>query len=142
MLTRKANAEWKGDLATGTGRLRTETGSFDGQYSFTSRFEEGTGTNPEELIAAAHAGCYAMALSAGLAKAGFKPASIKVADDVVLEKTAEGFTITKIVVHVSAQVDGLDAAKFLEFAEATKIGCPVSRALAGTSFELDAKLVS
>lgn len=142
MLIRKASAQWNGDLATGKGSLKTETGSFDGQYSFTSRFEQGTGTNPEELIAAAHAGCYAMALSAGLSKAGFKPTSVTVSDDVVLDKTAEGFTITKIVVHVSAQVDGLDSAKFLEFAEATKIGCPVSRALAGTTFELDAKLLS
>ena len=141
MPIRKAQAEWNGDLATGKGSLKTETGSFNGQYSFTSRFEEGTGTNPEELIAAAHAGCYSMALSAGLAKAGFKPISVKTADEVVLEKTEAGFTITKIIVHCEAQVEGLDNEKFQQFAEDTKAGCPVSRALAGTTFELHAKLV-
>jgi osmotically inducible protein OsmC len=140
MLIRRAQAEWLGDLVSGKGTLKTETGSFNGQYSFTSRFEEGTGTNPEELIAAAHAGCYAMALSAGLARAGFKPISVKTADEVVLEKTAAGFSITKIIVHVTAQAEGINVDQFLELAEATKTGCPVSLALAGVTFELDAKL--
>lgn len=141
MPIRKAKAEWSGDLLSGKGNLATETGSFNGQYSFSSRFEEGTGTNPEELIAAAHAGCYSMALSAGLAKGGYKPISVKTEDQVYIEKLEEGFRITKIVVNCEAVVEGIDEATFQTYAENTKNTCPVSKALTGTTFELNAKLV-
>lgn len=142
MPVRSANAVWNGDLMTGNGILKTETGAASGQYSFSTRFENGIGTNPEELIAAAHAACYSMALSAGLAKNGFKPISVNTSDKLHLEKLEAGFTITKIEINVEAKVEGIDEATFQKFAEDTKKGCPVSRALAGNvEFILNAKLV-
>jgi osmotically inducible protein OsmC len=142
MPVRKASAVWNGTLREGSGNLKTDTGSFEGKYSFTSRFEEGKGTNPEELIAAAHAACYSMALSGNISKAGYNPVKITTEDKVYVEKVGDGFTITKIEVFTDAEVPGIDAAKFNEVAEATKKGCPVSRALTGTEIILNAKLKS
>lgn len=140
MPVRKASAIWNGNLINGNGTLKSETGAVEGKYSFTSRFEEGVGTNPEELIAAAHAACYSMALSAGLAKAGYNPIKVETEDHVHLVKDADGFSIKKIEVISVAQVEGIDEEKFQEFAEATKKNCPVSRALTGTEIVLSAKL--
>jgi osmotically inducible protein OsmC len=141
MPVRTAKAEWKGKLNEGTGTLESQTGSVKGQYSASSRFEEGTGTNPEELIAAAHAGCFSMALSGRLGRAGFTPDSVKTTAKVHLEKRDPGFTITKIELITRARVPGIDAAAFNEAAEGAKAGCPISRAL-NPSIEvvLDAKL--
>lgn len=142
MPARNAEAVWQGDLMTGNGRMKFGSGAFDGQYSFQSRFEEGTGTNPEELIAAAHAGCFSMALSAGLAKGGFPPTRVQTTAKVTLGKVEEGFAITRIDLATEAEVPGIDEAKFLEFAEGAKKGCPVSKALAAVNITLDAKLAT
>ena len=140
MPVRTADAEWKGNLQQGSGKVRTQTGSYDGAYSFGSRFEEAKGSNPEELIAAAHAGCFSMALSGQLAKAGHEPESIKTTAKVNLEKGAEGFSITRIDLVTRARVPGVDEATFREKAEAAKKGCPVSRALQAVEITLDARL--
>src|SRR6266487_421720 len=118
MPTRKAEAVWEGNLKEGKGNVKFSSGSYNGQYSFASRFESGTGTNPEELIAAAHAGCYSMALSAGLGKAGFNPKRVHTTAKVFLEKVAEGFAITKIQLICEANLPNIDQAKFKEQAEA------------------------
>ncbi len=141
MPVRIAKAQWNGDLQTGNGVLDSQTGAVKGQYSFSSRFEEGIGTNPEELLAAAHAGCFSMALSAGLAKNGFKPVSVATEDKVHIVKGDAGFSITKIEVHCNAKVENITDEEFQKIAAATKEGCPVSRALTGTTFELYATLV-
>ena len=140
MPTRSANAEWKGDLAHGMGHMRLGSGAFDGPFDFRSRMQEGGGTNPEELIGAAHAGCFSMALSAGLGKAGFTPTRIRTAAKVHLEKVGEGFKITKIVLDCDATIPNIDEATFRKHAEDAKKGCPVSQALAGTQIELNARL--
>ena len=142
MAKRTAEAEWKGTLNEGKGTMQGETGAVKGSYSFSSRFEEGTGTNPEELIAAAHAGCFSMALSGQLGRAGFPPESVKTTARVHLNKTDAGFSITKIELSSRAKVPGIDSATFQEKAEAAKKGCPISRAL-NPSIELvlDAQLV-
>jgi lipoyl-dependent peroxiredoxin len=143
MAIRSADAEWKGDLKGGTGTIRSQTGAVQGQYSFGSRFEEGTGTNPEELIAAAHAACFSMAFSGQLTGAGFTPDSIRTTAKVHLEKTDAGQTITRIALTTRAKVPGVDKAVFDEKAEAAKKGCPISRALAAVSeITLDAQLES
>jgi lipoyl-dependent peroxiredoxin len=143
MAIRSGEAEWKGDLKTGTGTLRSQTGAVEGKYSFGSRFEEGTGTNPEELIASAHAACFSMAFSAQLAGAGFPPDSVRTTAKVHLEKTDAGQTITRIALTTRAKVPGIDAAVFNEKAEAAKTGCPISRALAAIpEITLDAQLES
>ena len=141
MPVRTADAEWKGTLNEGTGSLNSQTGSVKGSYSFSSRFEEGAGTNPEELIAAAHAGCFSMAFAGQLGRAGFPAESIKTTAKVHLQKLEPGFTITKIELITRGKVPGIDAATFQEKAEAAKKGCPISRAL-NPSIELvlDAKL--
>ena len=141
MAVRTAKAQWDGTLQQGRGRINFGSGAFDGAYSFASRFEEGTGTNPEELIAAAHAGCFSMALAAGLGKGGFNPESVRTTAKVHLEKQEAGFTITRIELETEAKVPGIDNGKFQEFADNAKKGCPVSRALAGTQISLNAKLV-
>ncbi|MCB0832904.1 MAG: OsmC family protein, partial [Bacteroidetes bacterium] len=125
----------------GKGNMKFGGGAFDGQYNFSSRFEEGTGTNPEELIAAAHAGCFSMALSAGLAKAGFSPESVHTTAKVLINKVDAGFKITLIELTSEAKVPGVDEAKFQEIAAGTKTGCPVSQALASVEIKLNAKLV-
>lgn len=141
MTVRTANAEWLGNLREGKGTVELGSGAFKGSYSFPSRFEDGTGTNPEELIGAAHAGCYSMALSAGLTKAGFSPTRIKTVAKVTLDKVGDAFEITTIALETEAEVPGLDEAKFLEQAEAAKKGCPVSKALAGVKIQLTARLL-
>jgi len=142
MPVRNAEARWEGDLPNGKGTMRFGGGAFEGQYSFSSRFEDGAGTNPEELIAAAHAGCFSMALSNGLAKAGFTPTRVDTTASVHLEKTDAGFGITKIDLRTEAEVPGIDQATFDEQAETAKKNCPVSKALAAVDINLEAKLVS
>ena len=130
-MKRKASAAWEGGLKDGKGKLSTASGVLSNtQYSFATRFENGVGTNPEELIAAAHAGCYSMAFSATLGKAGFNPTRVSTTANVHLEKVGEGFAITKIELVMEAQVPGIDDATFQSNAEAAKKGCPVSKALA------------
>jgi osmotically inducible protein OsmC len=141
MPKRKANAEWQGGLKGGQGKMALGSGAYEGKYSFGSRFEEDPGTNPEELIAAAHAGCFSMALSAGLEKAGHAPKSVRTQAVVHLDKVEGGFGITRIHLTTEAEVPGLDAASFQEHAEGAKKNCPVSKALAAVDVELDAKLV-
>ncbi|HUX61848.1 MAG TPA: OsmC family protein [Ignavibacteriaceae bacterium] len=141
MPIRKASAEWQGDLRSGKGSISTETGVIKNTpYNFTSRFESGSQTNPEEILGAAHAACYSMALANGLATAGFKVNSVVTEDKVHIEKLESGFTITKIEVHTEASVDGIDDTAFQKFAEDTKKGCPVSKALASVDMILSAKL--
>jgi lipoyl-dependent peroxiredoxin len=131
MPVRTADAEWTGTLQDGTGHMRMGGGAYDGAYSFSSRFEEGTGTNPEELIAAAHAGCFSMALSGNLGKAGFAPEHVDTTANVRLEKGDAGFSVTRIELVTQATVGGgIDDATFQEIARQTKDGCPISRALA------------
>jgi lipoyl-dependent peroxiredoxin len=141
MPTRNAHAVWEGDLKSGNGSMKFGSGAFDGAYSFASRFEEGTGTNPEELIGAAHAGCFSMAFSGALGKAGFSPKRISTEAKVHLEKVGEGFSITKIVLNTEAELPDIDDEKFNELAEGAKKNCPVSRALTGVEIVLNAKLV-
>ena len=141
MPIRAAEAEWNGNLLHGHGTMKLGGGSFEGAYSFTSRFEDGTGTNQEELIAAAHAGCFSMALSAMLSEAGFEPKSVKTTAEVSIEKVEGGFAITKSELHTEANVPGIDESTFQEKANAAKSGCPVSKLLAGAQITLEAKLV-
>lgn len=141
MPIRRANAEWHGDLKSGKGSLNTETKTLNNvPYDAGSRFESGSTTNPEEIIGAAHSGCYSMALANSLSKEGFKVNSIKTDARVHIEKTDAGFTITKIELDTVGDVEGIDAAGFSKFAEQTKTGCPVSRALTGPMIILTAKL--
>jgi len=141
MPTRNAHAVWEGDLKGGNGTMKFGSGAFEGAYSFGSRFEEGTGTNPEELIGAAHAGCFSMAFSGGLGKAGHTPKRVSTDAKVHLEKVGEGFSITKVVLNMEAEVPGIDENQFNEIAEGAKKNCPVSRALGGVDIELNAKLL-
>jgi len=141
MPVRKANAEWRGNLKEGSGKISTETGVLKNiSYNFVSRFEQGDQTNPEELVGAAHSSCFSMFLSGALATAGFKVNSVRTEDRVHIEKQEKGFTITKIEVFTEGDVEGITEEKFKEYAENAKTGCPVSRALTGTSFVLNAKL--
>jgi osmotically inducible protein OsmC len=129
-MQRTASAHWSGGLKDGKGTVSTASGVLkQTQYSFATRFENGVGTNPEELIAAAHAGCFSMALSAELGKAGFTPSSIDTNATLTMDKTDAGFTITAIHLDVHASIPNIDAAKFDEIANGAKKGCPVSRVL-------------
>lgn len=130
MPTRSASAKWEGGLKDGRGSFSGATG-LSGQYNFSSRFEEGTGSNPEELLAAAEAACYSMALSAGLEKNGTPARSVETSARCTVEKVSEGFKITKMYLDVRANVPNIDDAKFQSIASATKDGCPVSQALKG-----------
>jgi osmotically inducible protein OsmC len=141
MVARKAEAEWRGDLRSGKGQVSLGSGAYSGPYSFRSRFESGDRTNPEELIGAAHAGCFSMALAAGLSAAGHAPERIHTVATVHIEKQDGGFAIPRILLRTEAKVPGLDQAGFQEQAEAAKANCPVSKALAGPAIELEAKLV-
>jgi osmotically inducible protein OsmC len=141
MAVRTSEAVWEGGLKDGKGRMKLGSGAYEGAYSFSSRFEEGTGTNPEELIAAAHAGCFSMALSAGLGKSGFTPRRVQTSAKVHLEKVGEGFKITRIELQSEADIPGIDKKVFMDHAEAAKKGCPVSQALAGAEISLNAKLI-
>jgi len=142
MAVHGASAEWKGSLKEGAGKMRLGSGAFEGPYTFVSRFETGPGTNPEELIGAAHAGCFSMALAAALGRAGHTPTSIKTNAKVHLGASEAGPTITQIDLEVEGQVPGIDQATFQQFADGAKTGCVVSRALAGVkTINLNAKLV-
>ncbi len=142
MPVREAEAVWEGNLLKGKGKMKFGSGAFEGAYSFSSRFESGTGTNPEELIGAAHAGCFSMALSLFLEKAGFIPERIHTKAKVHIDKVGDGFKITAIELDTEAKVPGADEKRFLELAEAAKKGCPVSVALSGTEIRLKARLIS
>ena len=139
MAVRSAQATWNGTLKEGNGTMKVGSGFFEGPFTFASRFEEGKGTNPEELIGAAHAGCYSMFLSALLTNAGFKPNRINTTATVYL---GAGPTITKIELNTEADVPGLDEATFAEKAAAAKQGCPVSKALASVEIELTTRLLA
>src|SRR5215216_6225074 len=142
MLARKAEAEWRGNLAEGGGQLKLGSGAFDGPYSFKSRFEEGqSATNPEELLGAAHAGCFTMALAAQLSRERLAPTRIHTDAKVKLEKIGDAFTITRIDLETEAEVPGVDDAKFQKFANDAKQNCPLSKALAATEIHLTARLL-
>ncbi len=140
MPNRKAHAVWEGNLAKGKGTMDFGSGAFKGSYSFASRFEEGTGTNPEELIGAAHAGCFSMAFAHALDQAGHPPTKVDTTATVSLDKVDGGFKITSIHLKTDATVPGIDEMKFKEVAEGAKQNCPVSRALTGVTISLEANL--
>jgi lipoyl-dependent peroxiredoxin len=141
MPTRNAQAEWNGNLMRGSGRLSVGSGAVDVPYSFKSRFEEGqSATNPEELIGAAHAGCFTMALVAQLSSAGFTPNRVHTDASVTIDKVSDGFSISGIELRTSAEVPGLDDSAFQKYASDAKQNCPVSKALAGTRIGLQATL--
>jgi osmotically inducible protein OsmC len=140
-MKRKASAVWKGGLKDGKGTISTESGVLgNAQYAFGTRFEEGKGTNPEELIAAAHAGCFSMALSGQLGNAGMTAEQISTTATITLEKTDAGFTVTASHLDVSAKIPGADAKAFEAAANNAKTGCPISRLL-NTKITMDAKLL-
>lgn len=142
MPTRKAEAEWEGNLAEGSGRLKVGSGAFEGPYSFKSRFEEGqAATNPEELLGAAHAGCFTMALTAALSRAGIKAKRIHTEARVKLEKVGEAFSITQIELEMEAEIPDVDDAAFQKYALDAKQNCPLSKALAATPISMTAKLL-
>jgi osmotically inducible protein OsmC len=140
-MKRKASAVWRGDLKSGRGTISSESGVLkDSQYSFSTRFESGSGTNPEELVGAAHAGCFSMALSAELQKAGFVADSIATTATVTLENVPQtSWTVTRVHLETNAKVPNITADKFVEIANGAKAGCPISRLLK-TEITLDAKL--
>jgi len=142
MPVRTADAQWNGSLTEGDGQMAFGGGAFEGQYSFGSRFEEGAGTNPEELIAAAHAGCFSMQLAGVLGKAGHEPESVKTTARISLEKDGEGFTIVRSDLVSEAKVAGIDDEEFQRHADEAKRICPVSRALDAIEIGLEAKLAS
>lgn len=141
MITRHASATWTGDLVKGAGTVQSQSGVINNPYSFRTRFENEKGTNPEELVAAAHSACYSMALSHMLASAGNTPTRVTTKADVTLDKVGEGFKITKILLTCEAVVPGIDEKTFLDTANKAKTGCPISQALAATPIELNAKLL-
>src|SRR4051794_16913644 len=140
MPTRSSSAQWSGNLARGNGTMSLGSGAFEGAYSFASRFEEGDGTNPEELIAAAHAGCFSMALANVLSQAGHEPDSVQTTAKVHLDKDNGGFSITRSDLTTEVKVDGLNDEEFQQHADEAKPTCPVSRALGAIEVSLDAKL--
>lgn len=138
MPVRSAHAQWNGNLLKGKGTMKMA--AWEGPYSFSSRFEEGAGTNPEELIAAAHAGCFSMALAHELAQAGYDPQTVSTTAKVTVEKVDGGFGITRSHLETEVTVPGIDNDAFQKIAQAAKAGCPVSRALAGVEITLEARL--
>ncbi len=143
MPKRRASARWDGSLTEGHGTMRMASGAYEGPYSFQSRFEEGDGTNPEELIAAAHAGCFSMALSGEIVKAGHEVESVETEATVHIDKVEGGFAIKRIELRTRVSAPGLDDSDFQQAAEAAKKGCPVSQALAAVeTIDLDAQLTS
>jgi len=142
MPERSAHAVWKGGLRDGEGSVSGESGALDAKYSFRTRFENEKGTNPEELIGAAHAACFSMALSAALERAGFKADQVETTARVTLEKSGEGFGITRIDLDTRATVPNIDEAAFQEHAEKAKATCPVSKALASVPITLVAALAT
>jgi osmotically inducible protein OsmC len=141
MAVRTANAEWVGALQDGSGKMAFGSGAFEGQYSYASRFEEGTGTNPEELLGAAHAGCFSMAFANALATAGHDPQRVETTARVHLVPAEEGPSITQIELQTQAEVPGIDEEEFQRHAKTAEESCPVSKALAGVEISLDANLV-
>lgn len=141
MASRTSEAEWRGNLKSGHGEIKLGSGAFSGSYSFHSRFEEGKGTNPEELIAAAHAGCFSMALAAALAAAGHPPARIHTTAKVHFGPVSGGFAISRIELATEGSVPGIDAASFEKTAADAKENCPVSKALKAVEITLAARLV-
>lgn len=139
-MIREAQARWEGNLREGKGTMAFGSGAFEGQYSFGSRFENGTGTNPEELIGAAHAGCFSMALSNMLAQAGHVPSSVDTTARVHLEPVDGKQTISRVELVSEADVPGIEAGAFQKIASEAKSACPVSRALAGVEISLEASL--
>jgi osmotically inducible protein OsmC len=142
MPARLGTAVWEGTLKEGRGSMKLGSGAYEGPFSFKSRFEEGTGTNPEELIGAALAGCFSMALSANLEKAGHPAKRVDTRANVKLEMVEGGPRITTIELQNESDVPGIDEKEFQQQAEKTKSGCPVSKALTGTEIKLNAKLKS
>ncbi|GIF11456.1 OsmC family protein [Actinoplanes teichomyceticus] len=141
MPIRSATARWEGNLTEGSGTVKTGKGGLQGNYSFKSRFEEGEGTNPEELIAAAHSGCFSMAFSKGLADAGFTPNSVETVAKVHMDKTDAGFGVSRIDLETVGDVPGIDDATFQKIAADAKENCPISRLLSpGAAISLSAKL--
>jgi lipoyl-dependent peroxiredoxin len=141
MPIRTATAQWQGNLTEGSGTIKTGKGGIQGNYSFKSRFEEGEGTNPEELIAAAHSGCFSMAFSRALSDAGFTPTSVETVAKVHLDKTDAGMTVTRIDLETQGDVPGVDEGTFQKIAEDAKANCPISRLLSpGAEITLSAKL--
>jgi osmotically inducible protein OsmC len=138
MPIRTAHAVWEGTLGAGNGKMAF--GEFEGAYSFASRFEDGTGTNPEELIGAAHAGCFSMALALDLEQAGFTPKKVETGAKVSLTKSGEGFSISSIELSTNVRAEGVDYDTLVRLAETTKESCPVSKALACTQIKLSVKL--
>ncbi len=142
MKTTKASAEWQGAVRDGKGTIKLPSGNYESSYSYASRFEQGKGTNPEEMLGASHAACYSMALTADLNRAGFQPKSVKTEATVYLDVVGGVPGISKIELRTEADVPGLDEAAFQEQAEAAKKNCPISRALAAVNIELTAKLTN
>jgi osmotically inducible protein OsmC len=141
MPTRHAEAIWEGNLREGKGKLELGSGAFQGMYSYPSRFEDGDGTNPEELLGAAHAGCFSMAFANALDRAGYPPEKIHTTAKVHFEKLKQGFTIVKIDLKTEALVPGVDESTFLELADGSKKNCPISRALNVPKITLEAILL-
>ncbi len=141
MPVRKANAVWEGNLIDGKGTVEVESGLFKGLYSFLTRFKEEKGTNPEELLGAAHAACYSMAFSSMLGEKGYKPVKISTEANVSIEKIGGDYSITKILLTTRGEVPGLDKETFTKIANDAKVGCPVSKALATITIELEAILL-
>jgi osmotically inducible protein OsmC len=140
MTVRNSKAVWKGKLQQGEGKIELGSGAYKDVYSFASRFEQGTGTNPEELVAAAHSGCFSMALAHELEQAGYDSDKIDTDCSISLEKADVGFRIAKIELRTKAKVPGLDIKAFLRLAEAAKVNCPLSQALRSVEIELQAEL--
>ncbi len=141
MAIRKATAQWNGGLKDGTGSMKLASGAFEGPFSFATRFGDAPGTNPEELIGAAHAGCFSMAFSAILGGAGYAPKSIQTEAQVHIDPVEGGFAITKIELTMKAEIPNISESEFQRLANEAKAGCPVSKALAGTEISLNASLV-
>ncbi len=141
MPIRTAEAAWEGPVPQGSGTVRVESGAVDSADSFGSRFETAAGTNPEELLGAAHAGCFTMALALALTQAGHPPTRIHTTAQVSIDKAPDGFGIPAVELRTEGEVPGIDSVQFHQHAEQAKAGCPVSKALAGTEIRLDAKLL-
>lgn len=142
MAKRTSEAVWRGNLKDGDGTLKLDSGAFEGAFTYASRFEEGEGTNPEELIGAAHAGCFSQFLAAVLSGDGYTPTRIRTTSTVHLGQVNDAPTITKIEINTEAEVPGVDEDTFMKHAQNAKENCPVSKALAGPEITMNAKLVS
>lgn len=140
MPVRYGAAVWNGSFREGSGTMTVGRGVFEGPYSAGSRFEESAGTNPEELLAAAHAGCFSMAFALGLGRAGYQPESIRTTADVHIERVGDGFKITRVDLKTRARIPGIDRDAFMQQAKAAKAGCPVSQLFQGAEITLDAQL--